>query len=72
MGCLECVTRCAEAEECVYSASGECGAAARVLNVVKADTLGVDDVERDGKTCDTKSSARVIRWIDIDTRTRAS
>ncbi len=49
MGCLDCVTRCAEAEECVYRASGECGAAARVLNVVRADTLGVDDVERDGK-----------------------
>lgn len=49
MGCLECVTRCAESEECVYTASGDCGAAARVLNVVRADTLGVDDAERDGK-----------------------
>ena len=49
MGCLPCVKRCAEKEECVYSILGHCKAAARVLNVVKADTLGVDDVERHGK-----------------------
>ena len=49
MGCLTCVKGCAEKEECVYAASGECKSAARVLNVVKADTLGVDDEDRDGK-----------------------
>ncbi|KAJ3734990.1 hypothetical protein DFJ43DRAFT_63932 [Lentinula guzmanii] len=49
IGCNDCVRSCAEKEECVYSASGGCKSAARVINVVKADTLGVDDVERDGK-----------------------
>ncbi|KAI0940949.1 hypothetical protein AcV7_003183 [Taiwanofungus camphoratus] len=49
MGCFECVTRCAEKEECVYAAAGACNAAARVLNVVKGDTLGVDDEARDGR-----------------------
>ncbi|KAF8906255.1 hypothetical protein CPB84DRAFT_1770364 [Gymnopilus junonius] len=49
MGCLPCVTSCAEKEECVYAASGQCKSAARVINVVKAETLGVDDVERHGK-----------------------
>ena len=49
MGCLACVRSCAEKEECVYAASGACKSAARVLNVVKADTLGVDDEARDGK-----------------------
>ncbi|KAF8967596.1 hypothetical protein BDZ97DRAFT_1903203 [Flammula alnicola] len=49
MGCLPCVKRCAEKEECVYAALGQCKSAARVLNVVKADTLGVDDEERHGK-----------------------
>ncbi|KAH8110784.1 hypothetical protein DFH11DRAFT_1708434 [Phellopilus nigrolimitatus] len=47
-GCMECVMRCAEREECVYAQSGVCKAAARVLNVVKGDTLGVDDNARDG------------------------
>ncbi|CCM02538.1 uncharacterized protein FIBRA_04640 [Fibroporia radiculosa] len=49
MGCLKCVMECAEKEECVYAASGKCKAAARVLNVVKGDTLGVDDEARDGR-----------------------
>lgn len=49
MGCIQCVIACAEQEECVYSTTGDCNAAARVLNVVKAETLGVDDVTRDGK-----------------------
>ena len=49
MGCLTCVRSCAEKEECVSAASGQCKSAARVLNIVKADTLGVDDVERHGK-----------------------
>ena len=48
-GCMKCVMACAEREECVYAKSGACKAAARVLNVVKGDTLGVDDVERDGR-----------------------
>ena len=48
-GCLTCVKLCAETEECVYAASGVCKAAARVLNIVKGDTLGVDDLARDGK-----------------------
>ncbi|KAF8574267.1 hypothetical protein K439DRAFT_1665489 [Ramaria rubella] len=48
MGCLTCVIACAEQEECVYHASGDCKAAARVLNIVKAETLGVDDAIRDG------------------------
>ena len=48
MGCLECVTRCAEREECVYAAGGICKAAARVLNIVKGESLGVDDVAKDG------------------------
>jgi hypothetical protein len=49
MGCLDCVKTCAEKEECVYTASGACNSAARVLNVVKGDTLGVDDEVRDGQ-----------------------
>ncbi|KAF8892236.1 hypothetical protein BD779DRAFT_1511770 [Infundibulicybe gibba] len=49
MGCLDCVKNCAEKEECVYAASGACKSAARVLNVVRAETLGIDDEARDGK-----------------------
>jgi hypothetical protein len=49
MGCLPCVLECAEKEECAYHGLGECNAAARVLNVVKAETLGVDDDVRDGR-----------------------
>ncbi|KAH8091667.1 hypothetical protein BXZ70DRAFT_952767 [Cristinia sonorae] len=48
MGCYDCVTRCAEKEECVYAADGVCKAAARVLNIVKGESLGVDDNARDG------------------------
>lgn len=47
MGCLSCVRTCAEAEECVYAASRQCRSAARVINIVNADTLGVDDEDRD-------------------------
>jgi len=43
------VRSCAEKEECVYAQVGQCKAAARVLNIVKADTLGVDDEQRHGK-----------------------
>ncbi|KAI0773312.1 hypothetical protein BD413DRAFT_541087 [Trametes elegans] len=49
MGCHVCVVECADKEECVYGASGACRAAARALNIVKADTLGVDDEARDGR-----------------------
>lgn len=49
VGCYACVMACAEREECVYAASGDCRAAARVLNVVKGETLGVDDFARDGR-----------------------
>ncbi|PCH36338.1 hypothetical protein WOLCODRAFT_166855 [Wolfiporia cocos MD-104 SS10] len=49
MGCIKCVTECADREECVYAASGACNAAARVLNIVKGDTLGIDDEARDGR-----------------------
>jgi hypothetical protein len=45
-GCMECVKACAEKEECVHAASGSCKAAARVLNVIQGDTLGVDDAAR--------------------------
>jgi hypothetical protein len=48
MGCRTCVRTSAEQEECVYAASGACKSAARVLNIVHADTLGEDDVEHDG------------------------
>lgn len=49
VGCYACVMSCAEREECVYAAAGSCRAAARVLNVVKGETLGVDDEARDGR-----------------------
>ncbi|KAJ7782010.1 hypothetical protein DFH07DRAFT_792303 [Mycena maculata] len=49
MGCSECVRNCADKEECVYRASGACSSAARVLNIVRAETLGVDDEARDGR-----------------------
>jgi hypothetical protein len=48
-GCLNDVKTAAESETCVYARSGKCKAAARVLNIVKGDTLGVDDYEREGK-----------------------
>ncbi|KAG8221025.1 hypothetical protein J3R82DRAFT_2535 [Butyriboletus roseoflavus] len=47
-GCMTCVRQSADREECVYAASGKCKAAARVLNIVKGETLGVDDEARDG------------------------
>jgi hypothetical protein len=49
MGCLACVKACAEKEECVYAASGSCKSAARVLNIVEASTLGVDDEARNAR-----------------------
>lgn len=46
MGCHSCVLARAQDEECVCRQSEGCSAAARVLNVVMADTLGMDE-ERD-------------------------
>ena len=48
-GCMTCVRQSADREECVYAASGKCMAAARALNIVKGETLGVDDEARDGQ-----------------------
>jgi hypothetical protein len=48
-GCMKCVREAADREECVYASSGQCKAAARVLNIVKGETLGVDDEARDGR-----------------------
>ncbi|EEB97737.1 hypothetical protein MPER_02880 [Moniliophthora perniciosa FA553] len=45
-GCATCVKASAEKEECV---NASCKSAARLMNIVKAETLGVDDVDRDGK-----------------------
>jgi len=47
-GCMKCVKEAADREECVYAPSGQCKAAARALNIVKGETLGVDDEARDG------------------------
>jgi hypothetical protein len=41
-GCLDCVLSAARREECVCGPQ-VCNAAARVLNVVKGETLGVDE-----------------------------
>ncbi|KNZ75129.1 DNA repair protein RAD5 [Termitomyces sp. J132] len=49
MGCYDCVKSRAENEECVYAGKGGCKAAARVLNVIRAETLGVDDPTRHGQ-----------------------
>ncbi|KAF8323124.1 hypothetical protein DL93DRAFT_2162312 [Clavulina sp. PMI_390] len=46
MGCHSCVLARAQDEECVCRQSEGCSAAARTLNVVKAETLGQDE-ERD-------------------------
>ena len=48
-GCMTCVRKSADREECVYAASGNCMAAARALNIVNGETLGVDDEARDGR-----------------------
>ncbi|KAF8845040.1 hypothetical protein BDN67DRAFT_893327 [Paxillus ammoniavirescens] len=48
-GCMTCVRQSADREECVYAASGKCNAAARILNIVKGEALGVDDEARDGR-----------------------
>jgi hypothetical protein len=48
-GCMSCVKEAANREECVYHPSGQCNAAARALNIVKGQTLGVDDEARDGR-----------------------
>lgn len=46
MGCHSCVLAKAQEEECVCRSRDGCSAAARSLNVVKAETLGTDE-ERD-------------------------
>ncbi|EPQ56257.1 hypothetical protein GLOTRDRAFT_115584 [Gloeophyllum trabeum ATCC 11539] len=48
-GCYECVKEHAGLEECVAAQNGGCKSAARVINVVRGNTLGVDDVEREGR-----------------------
>lgn len=45
-GCKDCVMNSAGNDHCVYA---DCKAPARSLNVVMGETLGVDDVERDGR-----------------------
>jgi hypothetical protein len=63
IGCLDCVKSCAENEECIYAVSGSCKSAARVLNIVKADTLGADDEQRrQGKHFGMKLE-KVVRMI---------
>ena len=39
----------AESQTCAYAPSGKREAAARVLNIVKGNTLGVDDCDCHGK-----------------------
>lgn len=48
-GCMTCVKACADKEECVYAESGTCKAAARIINVIRGDTLGVDDAVSNSK-----------------------
>ena len=43
MGCHSCVLAKAQEEECVCRQRDGCTAVARILNIVKADTLGVDE-----------------------------
>ncbi|KAJ3514723.1 hypothetical protein NLJ89_g2214 [Agrocybe chaxingu] len=62
-GCLNCVRTCAEKEECVYAVLGQCKSAARVLNVVKGDTLGVDDEARKGK--DRHFGMKLEKVVDL-------
>jgi hypothetical protein len=48
MGCLDCVTECADREECVCATSARCRVPVRRLNIVRGDTLGIEDA-RDGQ-----------------------
>lgn len=48
-GCLDCVKKCATEREACVNETGGCKSLSRMLSVVEARTLGVDDVERDGK-----------------------
>ncbi|KAF9466118.1 hypothetical protein BDZ94DRAFT_1188147 [Collybia nuda] len=48
-GCLTCVQTCAINEECVRAKSKECKSAARLMNIIKAETLGVDEEVHDGR-----------------------
>eukprot|EP01117_Protostelium_nocturnum_P017438 TRINITY_DN709_c0_g2_i2.p1 TRINITY_DN709_c0_g2~~TRINITY_DN709_c0_g2_i2.p1 ORF type:complete len:1106 (+),score=377.01 TRINITY_DN709_c0_g2_i2:337-3318(+) len=47
-GCYDCVRSKALKEECVHAKESECGAAARVTNIVKGSILGVDEEEGSG------------------------
>ena len=63
VGCHDCVMACAVREECVYAASGACQATARILNIVKGETLGVDDIARDG--CGRHYGRKLEMIIDL-------
>jgi hypothetical protein len=50
LGCLTCIKECtSEKEACVAELSEGCKSLSRVINIVQAKTLGVDDEERDGR-----------------------
>jgi len=50
MGCLPCIKECtAEREACVAEHKEGCKSLSRVINIVEAKTLGIDDEERDGR-----------------------
>jgi hypothetical protein len=50
MGCLTCIRAySADREACVADKSAGCRQLTRFISIVEAKTLGVDDIERDGK-----------------------
>jgi hypothetical protein len=50
LGCLTCIKECTtEKEACVAEYSQGCKSLSRIINIVEAQTLGVDDEERDGR-----------------------
>jgi hypothetical protein len=50
IGCLTCIKECTtEKEACIAEYSEGCKSLSRVINIVEARTLGVDDEERDGR-----------------------
>jgi hypothetical protein len=50
LGCLPCIKECTtDREACVADQSEGCKSLSRVINIVEAKTLGVDDEERDGR-----------------------
>ena len=58
-GCHDCVIQSAQDEECVSRATTGCNAPARVLNVVKAETLGEDE----HRTSDVKHFGKKLEQI---------